>query len=188
MKKHKNIISIAIIALTALVVISCEKEEPILPNTTGVSSNIPFKANSIDPSLVGCKEFVTEWCTDCHQYCNNTGDNCAPCVTVVGSALSHQVIENIENLTEQPGRNVAKFFADPKNYQDLLPELGNSKEGETFLKLLLSGDYVIEKVITSTDRNGVILFKYIPASPQVGAAPASSPTFAIPFSITEKNV
>ncbi|MDR1113405.1 MAG: hypothetical protein LBL18_06590, partial [Bacteroidales bacterium] len=164
--------SVAVVALTALVVISCEREEEIIPNTTGINNNIPFKqANS---PYVGCYDFPTEaYCKECNAYCASYGETCLACVTVYGSASSYQVIENIENLTDQPGRNVAKFFADPKNYQDLLPELENSKEGKTFLELLLSGDYVIEKVITSTDRNGVILFKYIPASSQIGAAPAS---------------
>ncbi|MDR1345749.1 MAG: hypothetical protein LBK03_03500 [Bacteroidales bacterium] len=193
MKRIKtiSIISIAVIALTALVVISCEKEESILPNTTGVNSNTPFKARTIDPSEVGCHKKVTEWCEECHQYCNVDGLNCAPCVIVVGSALSHQVIENIKNLIDQSGDDVAKFFADPKNYQDLLPELGNSEDGKQFLRLLQSSKYVIKDVITPPNGNGVIIFTSasLPQAITDGETPRiSSQTFAIPFSIIEKNV
>jgi hypothetical protein len=187
MKKTNIIIllRVAVIALTVLVAISCNKEEQILPNTTSVNSNMPNKRQT-GPIEVGCVRAMTEWCEECHEYCNNAGQTCLPCVEVIASAPVYLMVENITNLTGQSGDDVATFFADATNFADLLPELEN-KNGETFLKLLLSGDYVIENVVVAANGNGVILFhRDTTASFAVATTPTSSQTYAIPFSVTDK--
>jgi hypothetical protein len=191
MKRIKiiSIVSVAVIALTALVLIACNKEEQILPNTTGISSNMPFKQSAKPPTTVGCHTDRTSkaYDEDHNSICDEDGVDCLKCVIVVGSAPVQQMIENITNLIGQSGDNVATFFSDAANFADLLPELGN-KDGKTFLELLLSGDYVIEDVVVSANGNGVILF-HREATVSFAAAPTStsSQTYGIPFSITDKN-
>lgn len=128
-----------------IVFYSCEKETD---TTTVTPSNNSSATKQDQPIIVGCYDYITQYCEECHDYCDVSGDNCAPCVVVTPASS----IEYVNELIGESSGEVADFFSNTNNYKEIFPVL-MEPEGASFLSLLTSGDYIISEVINTKDKN-----------------------------------
>jgi hypothetical protein len=155
MKSSCFLKSVAVVALTALVAISCEREEPAVPATT--STNLK---SSQKPSVHACcyPNMTESKANKSGGICCDGGQTCAGCVIVVGSASVHQIIEEVHELIRKPAADVAKYFFSSDKYLELLPALATDNDG-LWLKALQKGEYIIEDIIaTDESKPSAILF------------------------------
>ena len=155
----KKVILLAIIAtIINVTFISCEKED--LSQTTNQFDNSSGQLKEgINPEDIGCKPYTTYWCEECQEYCNNSGDNCAPCVIIIppapsggGGIKGESNLETLSNMLNGETGSIANFFGDKSNYQDLFPALS----GTDFLVKLQSGNYYLSRIFAPNNSNNKV--------------------------------
>ncbi len=140
---------------------SCEKES-LSPASNQSNTNYSQLKAGVNPEEIGCQPYVTDWCEDCHEYCNNPGLNCAPCVVITppsqpggGGIKGGNNLEDLSDLLDNDPEEIALFFNDKSNYEDLFPALHETD----FLVKLKSGNYFLSEIfVQKKSNNRVFVF------------------------------
>jgi hypothetical protein len=155
MYHHFLLRNVAVIALTALVAISCNKEE--VPATTSINPTKSMaRPDEGTKPYACCRSYVTthEESAD-GGICCEGGTTCLICVVVAGTPAVFQVTEELHDLIGKGPKEVGGYFSASDRYLELLPSL--AKE-EHLLRALRNGEYVIEDIITGENAPSAILF------------------------------
>lgn len=137
--------TISIILLMGLSIHSCEKEKVIPPKNTIERNSLRQAPYAPQPGIViGCFPFCTLADAANNEYCIKEGKNCAPCF--VHKPSNTQNIQNLVSLLDANPMDIAKFFSDADNFDDLFPLL--NEEGNLFLNQLCMGNTSLTEILT----------------------------------------
>lgn len=151
---------IIILALSfAALFCACEKTDDISDSLDAAKVSV----KPVNPEIC-CYSHETQIKKESNSYCCDEGKGCAPCVVITpvltssGEFSSSNHLAMATDLLGEESAEVAAFFADKANFEDIFPLL----YGTEIHSKLCAGDYVMSDIVQAyRSNNRVFLFTNI---------------------------